>query len=126
MSAVPAAATGPVDLTPRNEVRLVGRLGADPVRYELPSGDSIVSFRLTVDRPPGRVLPSGRRAVSVDSLPCAAWDGRVRRAVLRWSEGDIVEVSGALHRRFRRTSDGTATSAFEVNVASARRLARAQ
>jgi single-strand DNA-binding protein len=124
MSDAPRA-TGPVDLTPRNEVRLVGRLGADPVRYDLPSGDAIVAFRVTVDRPPGRLLPSGRRAASVDSLPCAAWDGKVRRTVLRWSEGDVVEVTGALHRRFRRLPDGAAMSAFEVNVAAARRLRRA-
>ena len=65
MSDAPRA-TGPVDLTPRNEVRLVGRLGADPVRYDLPSGDAIVAFRVTVDH--GRVFdperPGGPRRLA--------------------------------------------------------------
>lgn len=124
MSESPAVAISP-DLTPRNEVRLVGRLGADPLPVDLPSGDTKVAFRLTVARPPGRRLPSGRRTAAVDSLPCAAWDARVRRMVLRWSAGDVVEVSGALHRRWRN-DQGSASSAFEVRVDTARRLRRAE
>jgi len=45
-----------------NEVLLIGRLAAEPVRRELPSGDTLVSFRLVVDRlpPPRRPRRSPR------------------------------------------------------------------
>jgi single-strand DNA-binding protein len=123
VSESPAVAVAP-DPTPRNEVTLVGRLGADPVPVDLPSGDTKVAFRLTVARPPSRPAP-GRRTAAVDSVPCAAWEARVRRVVLRWSAGDVVEVTGALHRRWR-SDQGTPTSAFEVRVDTARRLRKAQ
>lgn len=36
-----------------NQVYLRGRLAAEPVMRDLPSGDILAIFRLTVDRPPG-------------------------------------------------------------------------
>ena len=49
-----------------NEVRLVGRLAADPQLRELPSGDSVWNLRVVVERP----LPSGKEKPRqrVDSL----------------------------------------------------------
>ncbi|MCE0487709.1 single-stranded DNA-binding protein [Ornithinimicrobium sediminis] len=84
-----------------NEVRLVGRVTGAPVARVLPSGDVVVTLRLTVDRPPPRRGddPSRRR---VDAIELACWTPRTRAAAERVSEGDVVEVTGALRRRFQR------------------------
>lgn len=106
---------GDVGETSINEVRLVGRVAAEPVERTLPSGDTLVTFRLVVDRAPG-----GRSAQKVDALECCAWTARVQRSVLRWRPGDVVEVTGAVRRRFFRGGAGGAASRVEVEVATAR------
>ena len=117
-----------------NEVLLIGRLAADPVRRELPSGDPLVSFRLVVERPtpvrrasratkaPGT---PGRRIPTVDTLDCAAWRKDVQRSLTRAAPGDVLEVHGSLRRRFWRTGTGAA-SRSEVEVVRVRRLPAAQ
>lgn len=102
-----------------NEVRLVGRLLAPAQEKTLPSGDTLQTFRVTVRREPAL-----RSKQSVDSLECVAWDGRVKRSVSGWRPGDVVEVTGALRRRFFRTPAGTVSRA-EVEVSTARIVRRA-
>jgi single-strand DNA-binding protein len=107
----------------RNEVLLLGRISGEPAVRLLPSGDEIVSFRLVVERPP-RTASDGRREPSVDTLDCAAVAAVVRRRVLGWQSGDVVEVSGALRRRFWRSGPAV-LSRCEVQVVRARRVERA-
>lgn len=104
----------PKDHGSLNEVRLVGRVAAEPVSRTLPSGDTLVTFRVVVNRPAG-----GRSAQTVDALECSAWTTRVQRSVLRWGQGDVVEVVGAIRRRFFRGAGGAA-SRVEIEVISAR------
>jgi single-strand DNA-binding protein len=101
-----------------NEVHLVGRLAAAVVDRQLPSGDTLATFRLVVDRPRGAPGPR------VDTVDCAAWRGDVRRTIAHWSPGDVVRVEGELRRRFWRAG-AAAVSRYEVEVGRARRLARA-
>lgn len=109
----------------RNEVLLVGRVSGVPQERELPSGDVLVAWRLVVDRPPGgRRPPEGVRATTVDTLDCTAWTAGLRRAAGGLGEGDVVEVSGALRRRFWRAG-AAAASRTEVEVSAVRRLQRA-
>jgi single-strand DNA-binding protein len=103
-----------------NEVRLVGRVAAEPQLRELPSGDIVCSVRVVVRRPPSAV----RGTATVDALECATFDGRLRRSVSAWAPGDVVEVSGALRRRFFRAGGGVA-SWFEVELARGRLIRRA-
>jgi single-strand DNA-binding protein len=103
----------------RNEVSLMGRLAADPVATELPSGDVVVSWRVIVDRD-----VRARRPPSVDTIDCCAWSARARRSVSSWHPGDIVEIEGALRRRFWQGGTGPA-SRYEVEVLKARRVSRA-
>ncbi|QCW50899.1 single-stranded DNA-binding protein [Nocardioides dongxiaopingii] len=103
-----------------NDVRLVGRLAAPAESRELPSGDTLVAFRVVVDRPPGQ-----QQRQRVDALECVVWSGRVKRSVRTWREGDVVEVSGSIRRRFFRTAVGTG-SRVEVEVRSGRVLRRAR
>ena len=103
-----------------NEVLLVGRISQQPEERVLPSGDVVWTFRVVVTRPP---VQSGSRA-TVDALDCAAWSGRVRRSVAGWAPGDVVEVTGALRRRFFRSGEGAA-SRVEVEVSGGRLIRRA-
>lgn len=96
-----------------NEVHLVGRISAPPVPRTLPSGDEIVSWRVVVARADGQ-----------DTLECTAWSARARRAAAGWQKDDIVEVEGALRRRFWRTPGGAPASRYDIEVARARRVAR--
>jgi single-strand DNA-binding protein len=102
-----------------NEVFLRGRLAAEPEPRTLPSGDEIVTFRLTVPR--SGTAPSRAK---VDSIDCAAGLARVRRCLDRAEPGDQLEVTGSLHRRFWRTGAGLG-SRYEVQVSTARRISRA-
>lgn len=104
-----------------NEVRLVGRLSTEPEVILLPSGDEIVSARLVVQRPrppAGQATP--RR---VDTVTCTAWASAQRRTLRVLEEGDTVEITGALRRRFWRGGGG-AQSTFEIEIESAHRVAR--
>jgi single-strand DNA-binding protein len=95
-----------------NQVFLRGRLGAPAQLRELPSGDTLCSFRVTVPRPPGS-------RARVDSIDCAATTARVRRVLDRAQQGDELELTGRLQRRFWRSATGLA-SKYEVEVQSAR------
>ena len=100
-----------------NEVRLRGRVAADPEGRELPSGDRVVTARLVVARPQG----PARLRQPIDVLDCVAWTGRAQRLVAGWSAGTVVEVEGAIRRRFRRTAGGV-TSRVEIEIHTGRRV----
>jgi single-strand DNA-binding protein len=103
-----------------NEVRLVGRLSADPAERTMPSGDTLWTFRLVVERPEAGV----RRGQQVDTLDCAVWGGRVKRSVPTWSQGDLVEVTGAIRRRFY-AAGAAKLSRYQVEVGAGRVIRRA-
>lgn len=101
---------------PCNDVVLVGRFsGVDDARV-LPSGDTVVGFRVVVDRPP-RARRTGR--APVDTIDCQAVAARPRRTLTRLRLGDVVEVRGSLRRRFYRRPGGVA-SRYGVEVTSVR------
>lgn len=103
-----------------NEVRLVGRLPAAAEVRTLPSGDMLGTFRLVVDRTDA----GSRSRASVDVIDCVVWGAGPRRSALGWAAGDLVEVSGALRRRFYRSTSGGTGSRTEVEVLSCRRRRR--
>jgi single-strand DNA-binding protein len=110
----PAAASG----MGINSVTLRGRVSVDPMQRTMPSGDELWQVRIVVPREPG----DGRR--QVDALECSAWSARVRRSVASWRAGDIVEVDGALRRRFFRAG-GAAVSRVDVEITAGRLIRRA-
>ncbi|PZS03276.1 MAG: single-stranded DNA-binding protein [Pseudonocardiales bacterium] len=104
----------------RNEVVLVGRLAAAVVERPLPSGDLLATWRLIVARPPAtRTVAHG--TAGVDTIDCRAWSSRVRRQSQRWEPGDVIELYGALRRRFWRSATGPA-SRYEVDVVTAHKF----
>jgi single-strand DNA-binding protein len=102
---------------PANEVLLRGRVTSAPLERELPSGDTILTFRVSVIR---READRRGRQGS-DWVDCVAWAARPRRTVARWTVGDPVEVGGALRRRFYRTGEQRGTR-LEVEVLRGRRV----
>ncbi|GAB3989127.1 single-stranded DNA-binding protein [Nocardioides marmoraquaticus] len=104
---------------PLNEVRLRGRVSVEPESRELPSGDRLVTLRLVVDRP-RRPDDTGRR---VDVIDVACWTRRTQRTAGRLRPGDVVEVEGALRRRFF-AAGGARTSRYEVEASGLTRTAR--
>ena len=78
-----------------NVVVLIGRLARPPEARELPSGDRLVAYEVTVDRP-------GERAETVPVV----WMGAPASAL----DHDVDErtvVVGRVRRRFFRTGAGT-------------------
>lgn len=116
-----AAADPTVGLATVNDVRLVGRISDAPQTRALPSGDEIGTFRLIVDR----LETTGGSKARVDVIDCIAWSPRLRAQVALWAVGDVVEVRGALRRRFFRSAAGRTESRTEVEVFSGRRRRRA-
>ena len=102
----------------RNDVVLRGRMSALAELRTLPSGDPLLTFRLVVRRPAPRT-----RGQSVDVLTCITYDRGLQRRIAAWRPGDVVEVEGALQRRFWRTGAGTA-SVCEVNCRRGRKIPR--
>ncbi|NEK85856.1 single-stranded DNA-binding protein [Blastococcus saxobsidens] len=107
-----------VALIDRNDVVLRGRMSAPAELRTLPSGDPLLTFRLVVRRPVLKV-----RGQSVDVLTCITYDRALQRRIAAWQPGDVVEVEGALQRRFWRTGNGTA-SVCEVNCRRGRKVPR--
>ncbi len=119
-----------------SHVSVIGRLGARHQTRELPSGMSLTSFTVIVDRAPegrgrkgrdsegsgsgGSRGSGGRSAVTVDSIACVTSRARVRDALDRWEPGTVVEVEGSLRRRFWRSGAGLG-SAMDVDVRTMRR-----
>lgn len=105
----------------RNEVILSGRVAIPASERSLPSGDTVLTTRIIVDR----VSARGRRGAGarrqVDAIDCAAWPAKLRQVMRRWQPGDRVLVSGSIRRRFFRSAGGP-VSRFEVEVSTARRL----
>jgi len=109
----------------RNLVVLTGRLGAEAEERELPSGDRIATLRVVVPRepPPGRrrgTADEPRRA-TVDTIDVVCWTAATRRSALRLRGGDVVEVEGALRRRFFGGPAGR-QSRYEVEAAALRKV----
>ena len=118
-------AVGVPDDDGTNEVWLRGRLTSAPVVVDLPSGDSLVSFRISVPRGPGSArTTAGSSSQRVDSIPCSAWTASLRRRIAGWRPGDTVEVTGAVCCRFYQAG-GATRSRVEVVASSAKIIRRA-
>lgn len=101
-----------------NYVFLRGRLATEAEEKELPSGDLMTVFRLTVSRPAGD-------RVRVDSLECVTTRARARKALTRARPGDELEVQGSLRRRFWRSPAGPA-SRYSVDAETVRTVRAAR
>lgn len=95
-----------------NHCTFEGRLSAEPELRSLPSGDTLVTFRIIVER---------ERAAGVDTIDCQVDTIALRRRVSRLEPGVRLHVEGRLQRRFFRTPAGI-SSRYAVHVTSLRRI----
>jgi single-strand DNA-binding protein len=83
-----------------NDLLLRGRVSAEAIEKELPSGDKVVEFRLIVTR---------QNRDGVDTLDIAAWSAKSRRSALSLKPDEWVEIAGVVHRRFWQGPGGLAS-----------------
>jgi single-strand DNA-binding protein len=95
-----------------NDLLLRGRVSAPAIEKELPSGDKVVEFRLIVSR---------LERAGVDTLDIASWTSKLRRSALTLKEGEWIEITGSIHRRFWSGAAGVA-SRWQVEAAEITRL----
>jgi len=96
----------------RNQVHLCGRVSGVPIERELPSGDKVVEFRLIVSR---------ESRVGVDTLDIGAWNAKARRKSTTLKEGEWIEITGAIHRRFWQAPQGVA-SRWQIEASEITRI----
>lgn len=99
-----------------NCIVLRGTLPAAAQPRSLANGTDVANFQVTVPRPEG----TGARS---DTIDCVCSSPDLQRRIAKLAEGDRVEVTGRLERRFWRGPAGV-VSRYEVQVASLRRLRR--
>ena len=102
-----------------NLVVLRGVLSRDPEVRELPSGDSLVAYDVTV-----RPEASAGEAAQAESVPVAWFDPPAAASAM--AAGDDVVVVGRVRRRFFRAGGATAsrTEVVAARVVPARAPAR--
>jgi single-strand DNA-binding protein len=112
----PSIAVPPVGT---NLVVLRGVLSRDPEARELPSGDALVAYDVTV-----RPDPSVGEASRAESVPVAWFDPPAAASAM--VAGDEVVVVGRVRRRFFRAGGATAsrTEVVAARVVSARAPAK--
>ena len=101
-----------------NEVVLRGRVAAPVDERELPSGDTIVTARLIVDRDAAALSRSSQR---VDTIDCVAWLRRVQRSMRGWSRASGSRSPARSDAGSSAARQGPA-SRVEVEIRTARRL----
>lgn len=95
-----------------NDVLLRGRVSTEAVSRQLPSGDTVVEFRLIVTR---------AEREGVDTLDIAAWSAKMRKVAQSLKADQWIEVSGSVHRRFWQSPGGVA-SRWQIEAAEIIRL----
>ncbi|GAA1000330.1 hypothetical protein GCM10009551_071160 [Nocardiopsis tropica] len=98
----------------RNEIVVAGRVTAEPLVRELPSGDRVATWRVCVARP----TDSRYAGRGVDSITCASFDQDLHEGIRAWRLGDVVQMSGELRRRTWRGREGV-RSVCEVEARTA-------
>lgn len=99
-----------------NRVILMGRMVADPDLKTTPSGVSVSSFRLAVDR---NYQPKEAEERQADFIPCVAWRKTAEFICRNFQKGQMIAVEGELQSRNYEDKEGTKRTAYEVIVGQA-------
>jgi len=99
----------------QNDVALTGRVTSEGELIELPSGESLIRFRIVVPR----YKPVTK--TTVDTIDCVSFKPAIQRTVAKLEVGDIVTLAGAVRRRFWKAGPSVA-SRVEIEVTSVKRV----
>lgn len=94
-----------------NDVALRGWVTTIASERELPSGDLVVQFRIAITRPEG----------GVDTIDLESWSAKTRRTASSLKDGEWIEVSGSIRRRFWKSATGLA-SRWQVVTSEIKRI----
>jgi single-strand DNA-binding protein len=92
-----------------NKVILMGRITADPELKKTPSGTSVVSFSLAVER---KYSKDGNR--ETDFINCVAWKTTAEFVARYFSKGNMIALVGELQQRSYQTQQGEKRTVYEV------------
>ena len=93
-----------------NSVCLMGRLVADPELRQTPSGVSVCSFRIAVDR---TYQPKGQEK-QTDFINIVTWRGTAEFVSRYFRKGQLVAVQGSIQTSQYTDLDGNKRTAFDV------------
>lgn len=93
-----------------NKVILMGRLTADPEHKQTPSGVSVTSFSIAVDR--NFSGKDGNR--QTDFINIVAWRNTADFICRFFTKGRLIVVEGSLQSRNYEDKNGNKRTAFEV------------
>ena len=94
-----------------NKVILGGRLTADPELKQTPSGVSVLSFNLAVNR---KYSKEGQQ--EVDFIECQAWRERAEFISRYFRKGSSLCIVGSIKKRSWKDQNGNNRYATEVMV----------
>lgn len=98
-----------------NKVTLLGNLTADPEQRTTPSGRSVTSFTVAVNR--SWKGADGQRQEETSFIPCTAWGPTGETIARYFTKGRQILVSGRLQqRRWEDKETGKNRSAIDVVV----------
>ncbi len=92
-----------------NKVILMGRITADPELKKTPTGTSVVSFSLAVER---KYSKDGNR--ETDFINCVAWRTTAEFIARYFTKGNMMALVGELQQRSYQTQQGEKRSVYEV------------
>lgn len=107
-----------------NEVRLVGRLGADPEIRQTSSGKSVASLRVATWECFWNEQKKDWETVS-EWHSVVAWGDQVNNRIKKMSKGNLVLVEGKLRTRKWQDQNGVERYTTEV-VANVRAMPKAE
>ena len=95
-----------------NSVCLMGRMVADPELRTTPSGVSVCSFRIAVDR---NYQPKGQER-QADFINIVAWRSTAEFVSRYFHKGSMVVVQGSIHTDSYTDRDGNKRTSFDVQA----------
>lgn len=93
-----------------NSVCLMGRLVADPELRQTPSGVSVCSFRIAVDR---TYTPKGQEK-QTDFINIVTWRSTAEFVSRYFRKGQLVAVQGSIQTSQYTDRDGNKRTTFDV------------
>ncbi len=93
-----------------NCVTLMGRLVADPELRTTPTGKSVATFRIAVDR---SFVRQGEQR-QADFITIVAWENTANFVCRYFQKGSMIAIQGRIQTRNYEDANGNKRTAFEV------------